>query len=127
MQPKTSPRAAVSASKPTNINALAIPGPSSSNTARTKLKFDVLQFNYNGIRRKLIEITDYISHHRIPIACIQETKLTSRTTLTSSSSIIFYAWTGLEILVVYVNYRLLVLPIVQDDDLGVLGDRGELW
>jgi len=118
-----SPRAAVSASSYSTNNAPAQTRPTSP--ANSELDFKVLQFNCNGIRRKLIEITDYMSRHRIPIACIQETKLTSRSTLSSSSNYNIIrldrarnAGGGLAfILHQSVNYRLLTLPTVQDERL----------
>ena len=55
-------------------------------TQPTLDEFQILQFNCNGLSRKITEITDFMERKNIKIAAIQESKLSSRNKLTCSSN-----------------------------------------
>ena len=50
------------------------------------LDFKILQWNCNGLSRKIKEVTDFMDKRRILIAALQETKLTNRNPISCSSS-----------------------------------------
>ncbi|XP_061391114.1 uncharacterized protein LOC133326510 [Musca vetustissima] len=58
--------------------------------------FLIIQFNCNGLRNKVIEITNFRHENNILIAALQETKLTSSCSLSSSGNKISFGETEIE-------------------------------
>ena len=68
------------------INPPIVVGPSNMTQNSRNNGFKILQWNCNGLSRKVTEVTDYMDKKGILLAALQETKLSSRNPLTCSAS-----------------------------------------